>query len=188
MNHARCGPKQRAAPKQGAGGFSLTEMLIVICVALILLASGVPGFRALIDNQRLVTTVNEFFSAINLMRSEAIQRGARVDMMPPDGSDWTRGWVVFVDRNDTRKPDAGDEIIFMHGPATGLSIEDNIKGSEVKYLAYNGTGRTQSNEGGQAPRFGSFFFKRDGKVVRKIKINFLGRASMCTPASNDDSC
>jgi type IV fimbrial biogenesis protein FimT len=171
-------------------GFTLPEILIVIAVALTLLSLGAPGFRALIENQKLTTTVNDFFAALNLVRSEAIQRGARVDMMPIDGGgDWTQGWVVFVDSNETRKPDMGDEIIFTHGPAAaGLAIEDNIKGSEVKYIAYNGTGRTQSNEGGQAPRFGSFFFRRDGKVLRKIKINFLGRTSVCTPVSSNDSC
>jgi type IV fimbrial biogenesis protein FimT len=175
--------------KSGARGFSLVEMMVVLCVAIILLSLGVPSFRTLIEDQKLITTVNDFYSAINLVRSEAIQRGARVDMTPVDGGDWSKGWVVFIDNNDTRKPDAGDEIIFTHGPAAaGLAIEDNIKGSEVKYLAYNGTGRTQSNESGQAPRFGSFFFRRDGKVVRKIKINFLGRTSICTPISNNDSC
>jgi type IV fimbrial biogenesis protein FimT len=179
-----------ASPTRGESGFSLVEMMVVTGVAVLLLSIGVPGFRTLIENQKLTTTVNDFFSAINLVRSEAIQRGARVDMMPLDGgSDWTKGWIVFADNNDTRKPDIGDEIIFTHGPAAGgLAIEDNIKGSEVKYLAYNGTGRTQSNESGQAPRFGSFFFSRDGKVMRKIKINFLGRASICTPAANNDSC
>jgi type IV fimbrial biogenesis protein FimT len=162
-------------------GFSLIELMAVLAIAAILLMIGIPGFGSLIQHQRMTATVNEFFAAINLTRSEAIKRGVRVDLMPAGGeSDWAKGWVIFVDKNNNREQDAGDEIIFSHGPVPGgIAIEPRFGGSAVKYLAYNGTGHTQA---------GSFSFSQNREVMRKIIINFLGRPRACNPKTEGDAC
>jgi type IV fimbrial biogenesis protein FimT len=172
------------------GGFSLVETMLVLGVMAILVALAVPSFHGLIQNLRITTAANELFAAINLTRSEAIKRGARVDLTTTDPqSDWEHGWVVFIDKNGTRKPDTGDEIIFERGPVGGgISIKPNLNGSELKYLAYNGTGRTRTNENGQTPLLGNFSFIIGGEVKRKIVVSFLGRARVCTPAPDDGDC
>jgi type IV fimbrial biogenesis protein FimT len=105
----------------------------------------------------------------------------RVDLMAADGgSDWAKGWVILIDKNNNREQDAGDDIIFSHGPLPGgIAVEPRFGGSAVKYLAYNGTGRTQA---------GSFAFIHDGRVMRKIVINFLGRPRACNPVTDGAAC
>ncbi|HJW56485.1 MAG TPA: GspH/FimT family pseudopilin, partial [Burkholderiaceae bacterium] len=115
-----------AAIPQGRqnAGFSLPELLIVIAIIGISASLGAPNFRDMIERQRIATTVNDFFYAIYLARSEAIRLGARVDLVPKDATgDWAKGWVVFIDENGNQRPDSRERIIFSHdGTARGMSI------------------------------------------------------------------
>lgn len=175
-------------------GFTLIEMMVVVSIAAILLGIGIPSFRNLIQNQQITSAVNDFFAAINLTRSEAIQRGARVDLVPVgDGSDWAKGWVVFVDKNNNQKldEDEGEQIIYMHGPvASGITIVPNFTDDKANYLAYNGTGRTRTNGSGEKPDSGNFMFSLgdDQKQQRRIIINMLGRPQVCNPATDGSNC
>lgn len=170
-------------------GFSMVELMVVLSIATILLTIGIPSFRSFIQTQRITTTVNDFFAAINLTRSEAIQRGARVDLVPlGDGSDWTKGWIVFVDENDNQKPDSGEKTIFSHGPVPdGMTIKSNFTDATGKYIAYNGTGRTRINANSQTPQSGTLSFTLE-EQNRQIKINFLGRPRVCKPATDALDC
>jgi type IV fimbrial biogenesis protein FimT len=174
-------------------GFTLIEMMTVLAVAAILLGIGIPSFRSLIENQRMTAVANDFFAAINLARSEAIKRGARVDMVPAGvGDDWAEGWVVFVDADDDQRPDTGEPIIYAHGPvhesiAIIPRLTNSSKNSPKQYIAYNGTGRTRTNANSQTPQVGSMEFKSD-EQIRKISVNFLGRARVCNPGPDGKGC
>lgn len=171
-----------------ATGFSMVELMVVLAIAVVLIGIAAPNFRSLIQKQRLVTTVNDFFSAINLTRSEAIQRGGRVDLVPAKDGDWSSGWVVFVDGNNDQKLDTGEKIIFSHGPISGgIKIEAGLTDSKVQYLAYNGAGRTRTNGDGDTPNYGSFKFELDDRI-RKIIINQLGRPRVCNPDVVGEDC
>ncbi len=166
----------------------MTELMTVLAIVAILTTLAVPNFRMLIQKQRIATTAGDFFAAINLTRSEAIQRGGRVDLVPAEGSDWSKGWVVFVDKNGNQKPDSGERIIFSHGPAPdGLAIKAAFTDSKAQYLAYNGSGRSRTNGNSQTPQAGTISFELD-KQVRRIKINFLGRPRMCNPEVDGAAC
>lgn len=175
--------------KLRATGFSTVELMVTLAIASILLTIAVPSFRNLIQKQRMTTSVNEFFAAVNLTRSEAIERGARVDLVPAgDGSDWARGWVVFIDKNDDQKQQEGEQIIFSHGPAPdGMTIQSVFTDSSRQYLAYNGTGHTRTNTSSQSPQLGTLSFTLD-KQVRRIKINFAGRPRACNPDVDIGHC
>jgi type IV fimbrial biogenesis protein FimT len=167
--------------------FSMVELTIVIAIASILLVIGIPSFRTLIQNQRMTTTVNEFFAAISLARSEALQRGRRVDLVPLDHTDWANGWVVFIDNDNNQRVNSGDQIIFSHGPVfDGMTIKSAFTDSSKQYLAYNGTGRTRTNASSQSPQLGTVSFFLNAKI-RRIKLNFLGRARTCNPET-DTTC
>ncbi len=170
-------------------GYSMVELMAVLSIASILLAIGVPSFGALIRNQKMTTTVNDFFTAVNLTRSEAIQRGTRVDLVPAgDGTDWAKGWIVLIDRNGNQKADAGERIVFSHGPVPkGMTIEAAFTDSKAHYLAYNGSGRTRTNANSQTPQLGSWLFTLDNQA-RRIVINFLGRPRVCNPNSHPATC
>jgi len=96
-------------------GFSLAELLLVMAISAILLAAGVPLLQGLLRSQQITATANDFFASVNLARSEAIPRGARVDLVPADDAgDWAKGWVVFIDGNGNQRPDAGEKVVFSN--------------------------------------------------------------------------
>jgi type IV fimbrial biogenesis protein FimT len=166
----------------------MVELMTVLAIAMILLAVGVPSFNSLIQAQRMTTTVNNFFAAVNLTRSEAIHRGIRVDLVPADGIDWANGWIVLIDQNGNQKADPGERIIFSHGPVPkGMMIKSGFTDSKKPYLAYNGTGRTRTNANSQTPQLGSWSFTLDDHV-RRIVINFLGRPRVCNPKVETTTC
>ena len=172
-------------------GFSLIELMVTLSIAVILLGLAVPSFRTLIQNQQMTTTVNDFFAAVNLTRSEAIQRGRRVDLVPADadGSDWTKGWIVFIDDNNNRRPDTGETIIFSHDAVQSeMTVASAFTdGVAPFYIAYSATGRTRTNTNSQQPQLGTLSFTLDANV-RRIKINFLGRPRVCDPAKEPATC
>lgn len=170
-------------------GLSLIELMVVIAVAAILMSVGVPSFRDLIESQRLTATVNDFFAAINLARSEAIKRGRRVDLVPLSSDEnWAKGWVVFIDDDDDQRPDPDEQVIYSQGEVHGgIEIDAKFTDSKKQYIAYSGTGRTRTNANSQVTQVGSMTFKSD-RQIRKISLNFLGRARVCRPDADGKGC
>jgi type IV fimbrial biogenesis protein FimT len=98
-------------------GFSLIELMITLAIAAIVLAAGVPAFGDLVQDNRLVTQINELMTDLNLARSEAIKQAAPVTVCKRNnaGTDcnnpgnWQDGWIVFLDSNrDGIVDDDGD--------------------------------------------------------------------------------
>lgn len=73
-------------------GFTLVEMMITLVVAAIVLGLAVPSFQTLIENNRVVTQVNEMVGAVNLARGEAIKRGINISLTSAGG--FQNGWCV----------------------------------------------------------------------------------------------
>jgi type IV fimbrial biogenesis protein FimT len=172
-------------------GFSLTELIMVLAIAAVMLAIAVPDMRQLIRRQQLKAAVNDLFGAIDLTRSQAIARGGQVQLVPADaaGVDWSRGWVVFVDRDGDRRPGDGEEVIMRHGPVpNGIVIGSSFSSQPTPdYLAYNGAGRSCTATSSLAARWGTMSLFQ-GDQTRRIKINMLGRARVCDPARDGASC
>lgn len=171
------------SPDRRASGFTLVELMTVLAIATILLGLGIPSFQSLMQNQRITTTANDLFASIALTRSEAIQRGTRVDLVPVEG-DWHKGWVVFIDEDDDQRPGDGEPVLFKHGAVPqGMEVRVCLTNTDGSYLAYHGTGRTRTNASAAQPLYGSFSFTL-GDLSRKININMLGRARVCNPATS----
>lgn len=100
---------QTATNKQT--GFTLVELLITLTIAGILLGIGVPSFFHIIQSNRSATQINTLVNAINFARSSAMERNGAVWIGSHDsGTDWSDGWVVYVDTNDDGDYDDGEEI------------------------------------------------------------------------------
>ena len=78
------------------GGFTVLELLMTVVVASILLSIAVPSFTNLIRRNQITTYANEFGTAVNLARSEAVKRGTSVSITSNNGTDWSQGWSVNV--------------------------------------------------------------------------------------------
>ena len=173
------------------GGFSLPELLVVLAIAAVMGSVALPDFHQMIRAQQLKAATYDLFGAIDLTRTQAIARGRRVQLVPSDaaGRDWSGGWVVFVDADGDRRPGPGEEVIARYAaPAKGIAVEVAFSSQQgASYLAYNSMGRSCSDTSSLAARFGSLSLVQ-GRHIRRIKINMLGRARICDPARDGASC
>lgn len=171
-------------------GLSLAELVVVLGMVAVTAAVAAPNLNELLRGQQLRTASGDLHGAIQLTRSQAIARNARVKLTPNDeaGRDWSRGWTVYVDRDNDRQPGEGDEILAVHSPLPqGMQVSYSFTSpAPPQYIAYNGAGRSCSDTNSAASRLGTLSLFHGGRV-RRIKINMLGRARLCDPA-RDDGC
>lgn len=74
-------------------GFTLIEMMIAIAVLAIIVSIAVPSFSRTIENARIATQTNDFITAANTARAEAIRTGAPV-WFTAKGAGFADGWCV----------------------------------------------------------------------------------------------
>ncbi len=160
-------------------GFSLIELMVTIAIGAIILSVGVPSFRSVVMDNRLVTQANQFVTSINLARSTAVryQRNATVcasanfDAAVPTCSastDWSNGWIVWVDKDRDLVTDAA-EVVAVFGPATDtLAFTSTATG-----FTYDARGFSLAGGGDFALCDG-----RTAETGRLIRVNSVGRTNI----------
>jgi len=87
---------------------------VVIAIVGILAAVGAPSFSTFLNNSRLNSTSSQLLNELNLARSEAVKRNARVLVCVRNaaGTDcgtstnWAAGWLVCYDNETASTPAA----------------------------------------------------------------------------------
>ncbi len=104
--------------KRSQNGVTMVELLTTVAVSAALLGVAVPNLSEFVQDNRIITTTNDFVSAINAGRAEAVKRGATVILCrtgnpgadpsslacrapTPEGEanqrdDWAAGWIMYV--------------------------------------------------------------------------------------------
>ncbi len=157
-------------------GLTLLELMVTIAIAGILLTIGVPSFQAIVTSNRISANTNDFITAINLARSEAIKRGTDISVCKSaDGvsctGDWNQGWIVYL------TSDPPEVIIRVFD---GLSGDDTLTTvpSDAHVVTFNGNGALA-----QYPVTFNFSLCDSSNERRQIVINPVGR-----PNSGKVSC
>lgn len=161
-------------------GFTLLEMMVTVGVAAILLSVGVPSFKGVIMDNRLVRDSNQFVASINLARSAAVrfQRNATIcassnySATTPTCSastDWSNGWIVWVDKDRDGATDT-NEILSVQEPLDGTTA---FSATTAALFSYDARGFGASPAGVL-----TMCDNRDGEIGRSIKVNSTGRANV----------
>lgn len=161
-------------------GFSLLELMVTMAIAAIVLSVGVPSFRSVIMDNRLVTQANLFVTSINLARSAAVryQRNATVcasanfDAAVPScavSTDWSNGWIVWVDKDRDTVTDAGEVLAVFEPMTESLSFSS----SGTAGFTYNARGF--SVVGGDALLLCDSRAAETGRIIR---VNAVGRTNI----------
>jgi type IV fimbrial biogenesis protein FimT len=96
-------------PRATARGFTLIELMIVVLIAAILLAIGLPNMTDFIAEQRVRSTASDITSEIMFARAKAVEMSRRV-IMEKLGAGWDQGWRIYVDVNNSGAYEAGTDI------------------------------------------------------------------------------
>lgn len=136
-------------------GFTLIELMVTIAVLAIIAGIGIPSMSGFIEQNKVNSIKEQLASAINLARSEAIQKNEYVvicgikknekQCKTGGNKKWHFGWLVFVDKNNNSLLDTDETIINQK------KIEDqNTKiqlATAMKAISYHTNGMAWSKKG-----------------------------------------
>jgi type IV fimbrial biogenesis protein FimT len=132
--------------KRAQPGFTLLELMVVLAIAGLLLAIGIPSMGDFIRNSRITAAANDVMAALHFTRSEAIKRrqpvtlctsaSAVTDVNPTcAASAFLTGWIAFVDTNQSGQRDAGEEVLLQREPInTLITARSSVDPLQVTYL------------------------------------------------------
>lgn len=187
-------------------GFTLIELLVAIAVFGILIGLAAPQLHNFMRDNRMTSQFNNFVTALQLTRSEAVRRNAHVILCGSSNqttcntSAWESGWIIFVDgtndyfTNPGGRPSSAnkDIILKVGGPLGGNdTLRDNLV-NNTNAIGYVASGATDS-----ANPTGTFTLCDPGdasdpnntvdrqKRALAVNITNTGFISQATDTSND---
>ena len=175
--------RDRKSAVAGAAGFTLIEVMVVVAIIAVLATLAVPSFARLISSTAVSGNVNNFMSDARFARSEAIKRGRSVTMCRSDapeaatpacskaaGTDWSNGWLIFVDTNSDGVVDTGEQLLRLQPQVTNIESIKVASGTSFDTFTYGPLGRSNNN--------GTMLVKGKGAfsgVNRNLILDTVGR-------------
>lgn len=108
-------------------GFTLIELMVALLVAAIIVTFAVPGFRSMVERNRIAAVVNQFVGGVAFARSAAVTRATPVTLCPSttgtscnNTAPWQDGWIAFTDGGTAGKVDGSDRILRVAGKTSGM--------------------------------------------------------------------
>lgn len=171
-------------------GFTLLELMVVLAIAGVLMAVGIPAMGDFIRNSRITAAANDVMAALHFTRSEAIKRrrpvtlctsaSAVTDVNPTcAASPFLTGWIAFVDTNQSGQRDAGEQVLLQHEPMnSAITARSSVNPFGVTYLNNgfalnpNAAQLVLCDERGNVPSGGEL------SSARGILVSVTGRAAV----------
>lgn len=173
---------ERTFEMKAQRGFNLIELIVTVSLATLLLVAGVSSFQTVLDNNRLNTVTNEFVTALNLARSEAVKRNNRVVLRKADTSTssyttqssqgYEQGWIIFVDNDNDATLDTGETLlqVFDRPSRLGVTLQGNANLTD--YVMFTPEGFAKTTAG--AFQAGTLTVCKNSKA-RQVIISSTGR-------------
>jgi type IV fimbrial biogenesis protein FimT len=130
-------------------GFTLIELMITVAIAAIVLAYAIPSFTTQMANNRSAALGEDFATAVNYVRSEAVKRRTRVSLCASSNGTsctgaWTDGFIAFVDTALTDTAPApvvvAANVLRVWKKADDGAVITATSGGAVTFLRYTGLG------------------------------------------------
>lgn len=111
-------------------GFTLIELMVTIAVLAIVMAIATPSFSNIILSNRIDSTAQELYGAIQLARSEAVKRKGPVHVCRSNatmdacanGTDWSDGWLILPENDGALKVWQEVQGTAVTGPDGGVTF------------------------------------------------------------------
>ncbi|MBS0457198.1 MAG: GspH/FimT family pseudopilin [Proteobacteria bacterium] len=99
-------------------GLSLIELLIVLAIAMLLFGVALPAVSGAVAATHAMQARSALMASYQLALTGAAVANSRTTLCPSadgescqPGSDWSQGWIAFVDANADRQRQAGEAIL-----------------------------------------------------------------------------
>ncbi len=162
-------------------GISLVETLICASVLSILAAIAMPSMSGLLERQRAIAAGNALLTQFAATRMAAITHHSHAVLCPStDGAtcnastDWSGGWLLFLDRDGNRRPDRASDILQADNVPLSrhLQLRSTAGRHQVRYLPDGRNGGTNLTLS---------ICNRKGELLSSVIINTAGRARSARP-------
>jgi type IV fimbrial biogenesis protein FimT len=165
--------------KRSQPGFTLIELMVTLVISIILIFIAIPSFSQMLIRSEITATSLAIYSGLSVARSEAVKRGARIQICSLDSVVtqcagnvgvgrliWGEGFIVFEDVDNDKSYSAGtDELLHI----THFNESLEIDWGRGHYLIYAPSGRLQMGNS-------SFHIKHsDSTSERRLILNNVGR-------------
>jgi len=161
--------------------------MVTLVILAVLLAIAAPSYRDFVLDSRMSGEANEFLTALNFARSEAIKRNGRVTMCKSSTGTacatsgyWDQGWIVFVDVDSGTAGtfDSGsDTILRVHAALTAGSTLKGNADAVANYASFVPDGRSLLANG--AAQAGDFDLCVSGASAQGRQVGLaLGRSQV----------
>lgn len=166
--------------------FTLIELLITISIIAITFNLAIPSFGQAMDRSKVSANAQRLTQTLQSARLKAISSNNKVTLCPIDnalvcGSDWSTGYMSFVDNNGDRQYDNDDELLYQYySEDEKFSLSWRAFGFK-KSLQWTGTGITNHQNG-------SFELCYDNKadMSRALFLTKAGRIRHSKDTDGDD--
>ena len=178
--------REPASPR-GQFGFSLTELMVTLAAAGVLMGMAIPEFTALAAAQRASARINAVGAAIHTARHLAVVHNQAVTLCPGQGpacgaaDHWHEGMLIFADTDGDLHVDDGE---FVGARLPKLDAGETIVWRSFgnrSHLRFRGTGLTDWQPGNfqYCPADG------DPRFARQLIVNAQGRVRQATDMDGD---
>ncbi|TKS55335.1 prepilin-type N-terminal cleavage/methylation domain-containing protein [Luteimonas yindakuii] len=136
---------EAGAMKRRNAGVTLIELMTVLTVLAVSLTIGLPAFTDTLTRLRVQTAMHRISADLAAARSTAIARRSQLVVCPRtadhrcrEDSDWTEGWMFFLDPDGNRQPEDDADILgSREAMPKGLTVN-----ATRRYLRYQHDGRS----------------------------------------------
>ena len=93
-------------------GFTLIELMVVLALVAIIATFAVPSFQSAMARQKVNIAASDLLVSATQARSEAIKNNRQAIVQPvSDQSDWSQGWRIYVDMDNSKTYTEGDLLV-----------------------------------------------------------------------------
>ena len=170
-----------------ARGFNLTELMVALAVAGVLMGIAIPELAALAAGQRASARINSVAAAIQTARHLAVSHNRSMTLCSGQGpvcgdrDDWHEGMLVFADSDGNRRLDDGEYVgARLQGLNAGETIAWRSFGNR-SFLRFRSSGISDW----QAGNFKYCPADRDPRFARQLILNAQGRTRHATDSDGD---
>ena len=147
---------------RASAGFTIVELLVVVGVLSLLLATAGPALSGMVVTQQLKNASFDLSSSLMLARNEALTRNVSVTIDPISGN-WAQGWTIT---------EAGGQVLRRQSAYARVTLSGPVR------VIYNADGRPDS----VATPFAVTASDADVDHYRCVRLRVNGRYSVARGA------